>query len=112
MLIARLEREKAKAAGVRKNPPEIAVDTAMPENGMFDRLALEKMENLPPQEDKNYKRLLAEAESAWTGLLLPVKGNEIALAELAGQLKTKEEYTSPVAALLRDVMLTVAKEVR
>ena len=112
MLIARLEREKAKAAGVRKNPPEIAVDTAMPENGMFDRLALEKLENLPPQEDKNYKRLLAEAENAWTGLLLPVKGNEIALAELAGQLKTKEEYTSPVAALLRDVMLTVAKEVR
>lgn len=112
MLIARLEREKAKAAGVRKNPPEIAVDTAMPENGMFDRLALEKLENLPSQEDKNYKRLLAEAESAWAGLLLPVKGNEIALAELAGQLKTKEEYTSPVAALLRDVMLTVAKEVR
>lgn len=112
MLIARLEREKAKAAGVRKNPPEIAVDNAMPENGMFDRLALEKLETLPPQEDKNHKRLLAEAENAWTGLLLPVKGNEIALAELAGQMKTKEEFASPVAALLRDVMLTVAKEVR
>lgn len=112
MLIARLEREKAKAAGVRKNPPEIAVDTAMPENGMFDRLALEKLENLPSQDDKNYKRHLAEAESAWTGMLLPVKGNESSLAELASQMKTKEEYASPVAALLRDMMLAVAKEVR
>ncbi|MBR2719475.1 MAG: hypothetical protein IKB78_09300 [Clostridia bacterium] len=112
MLIARLEREKAKAAGVRKNPPEIAVDTAMPENGMFDRLALEKLENLPSQDDKNYKRHLAEAESAWPGMLLPVKGNESSLAELAGQMKTKEEYASPVAALLRDMMLAVAKEVR
>lgn len=112
MLIARLEREKAKAAGVRKNPPEIAVDTAMPENGMFDRLALEKLENLPSQDDKNYKRHLAEAESAWPGMLLPVKGNESSLAELASQMKTKEEYASPVAALLRDMMLAVAKEVR
>ena len=112
MLIARLEREKAKAAGAGKIPPEIAMDNTMPENGMFDRLALEKLENLPTQEDKNYKRLLAEAENAWPNMLLPVKGSECSLQELAAQLKTKDEFASPVAALLRDVMLTLAKEVR
>ncbi len=112
MLIARLEREKAKKAGVRRNPPQIAMDTAMPENNLFDPAALEKLAALPAQEDKNAKRLWAEAEAAWTGLLLPVKGSESSLQELAGRMKTKEDYASPVAALLRDVMLTVAKEVR
>ncbi|MBE5803839.1 MAG: hypothetical protein E7316_04935 [Clostridiales bacterium] len=112
MLIARLEREKAKAAGVRHNPPRIAMDTTMPENGMFDPRALEKLESLPAQTDKNAKRLWAEAEAAWTGLVLPVKGSEANLAELAGSLKTKEEFASPVAALLRDMTLAVAKEVR
>lgn len=112
MLIARLEREKAKKAGVRRNPPQIAMDDTMPENNLFDPAALEKLAALPAQEDKNAKRLWAEAEDAWGGLLLPVKGSESTLSELAGRMKTKEEYPSPVAALLRDVMLTVAKEVR
>ena len=112
MLIARLEREKAKKAGVRRNPPQIAMDDTMPENNLFDPAALEKLAALPAQEEKNAKRLWAEAEDAWGGLLLPVKGSESTLSELAGRMKTKEEYSSPVAALLRDVMLTVAKEVR
>lgn len=112
MLIARLEREKAKASGVRRNPPEIAMDAAMPETEMFDAAALEKLEGLPGQEEKNAKRLWSEAETAWTGLLLPVKGNESALQEMAGDMKTKEEFASPVTALLRDVMFAVAKEVR
>lgn len=112
MLILRLERDKAKASGVRRNPPEIAVDHAMPENELFDPVALEKLGDLNRPDDKSAKRLWAETETAWTGLLLPVKGNESSLAEMAGRMKTKEEFTCPVAALLRDVMLTVAKEVR
>lgn len=112
MLIARLEREKAKKDDVRRNPPEIAMDTSMPENNLFDPAALEKLAALPSQEEKNAKRLWAEAEDAWTGLVLPVKGSESALQEMAGRMKPKEEFASPVAALLRDVMLAVAKEVR
>jgi len=112
MLILRLERDKAKASGVRRNPPEIAMDNAMPENELFAPTALEKLGSLSRPDDRNAKRLWADTEAAWTGLLLPLKGNESSLAEMAGRMKTKEEFASPVAALLRDVMLTVAKEVR
>lgn len=112
MLILRLERDKAKAGGARRNPPEIAADHAMPENGLFDPVALEKLGCLRKPDDKSAKRLWAEAEAAWTGLLLPLKGNESSLAEMTGRIKTKEEFACPVAALLRDVTLSVAKEVR
>lgn len=112
MLILRLERDKAKASGVRRNPPEIAMDDAMPENALFDSAALEKLMTLPAMEEKNAKRAWMDAESAWTNLVLPVKGSEADLQTMASRMKTKDEFAFPVAALLRDVMLTLAKEVR
>lgn len=112
MLIVRMERDKAKQSDIRRMPPEIAVDDAMPENGLFDPGALDKLATLPAQEEKYAKRAWLEAETAWTGLVLPVKGEEAELQEFLGQMKTKDEFASPVAALLRDVMLALAKEVR
>lgn len=113
LALVKVERQHAKEENVRRLPPEIAVDTALPESAMFEPAALERLAELPPQDDSRHaKRLWTEAEASWTTLLLPVKGDESALQEMAARMKTKEDFKSPVAALLRDVMLQIAKEVR
>lgn len=112
MLTVRLERDQAKKDGVRRLPPEIGADKALPENNLFSPLALEKLLNLPDREEKGAKRAWAEAEAACAGLVLPESGSEAALSQMTGSLKTREGSLSPVAALLRDTMLAAAKEVR
>lgn len=113
LALVKKERQQAKDENVRRLPPEIAVDTALPESGMFDPAALDKLAGLPAQgDDRQTKKLWAEAEAAWTTMLLPVRGDEMSLAEMAGHMKTKEDLKSPVAALLRDVVLAIVKEVR
>ncbi len=113
LALVKKERQQAKDENVRRLPPEIAVDNALPESGMFDPAALDKLAGLPVQgDDRQGKKLWAEAEAAWTTMLLPVRGDELSLAEMAGRMRTKEDLKSPVAALLRDVVLAIVKEVR
>lgn len=112
LALAQQERRQAKAENIRRMPPEIAMDAALPENALFDPVALDALDMLGGQEDREGKRRWTEAENAWTGLVLPLRGNESTLQEIAAQLKTKEEHASPVAALMRDMMLLMAKEVR
>lgn len=106
------ERKKAKAAGVKRVPPELVDGNALPENELFSAEALERLLHLPDREAKKAKRAWFEAEAAFPGLVLPMKGSETTLTELTARLKEGNGESSPVAALLRDVMLTMAREVR
>lgn len=106
------ERRKAKEAGVKRIPPELADGNVLPENELFSAETLERLLHLPDREAKNAKRAWFEAETAFPELVLPVRGSEKTLAELAARLKDANSEGSPVAALLRDVMLTMAGEVR
>ena len=112
-MLVEKERSQAKADQVRRRPPEMKLEAALPESGLFDPQALDKLYALPAMdESRPVKKLWAEAEAGWSSLVLPLSGQEATLQEFAGKLKTKEEYASPVTALVRDVMLMTAKEVR
>ncbi len=112
MLIVRLERDKAKESGVRRLPPEMTEEEGLPENGLFSPAALDCLLNLPDRDSRNAKRAWMDAGQAFPGLVLPLKGSECSLAEAIGRLRPEETPVSPVAELLRDTILTMAKEVR
>lgn len=112
MLIVRMERDKAKESGVRRIPPELPAEASLPENALFSPQALEQLLTLPDRDSKNGKRAWIDAEHSFPSLVLPDRGNAASLADAAASLRPQEEPASPVAALLRDTMLTMAKEVR
>lgn len=112
MAIVASERSAAKASGIKRIPPELTEANALPENQLFSAAALEKLLHLPHREAKNAKRAWFEAEADFPGLVLPLRGDEASLTELVAQLKDGEAGAAPVAALLRDTMLMMAKEVR
>lgn len=112
MLIVRLERDKAQDSGVRRRPPELEEEEGLPENGLFSPGCLASLLALTDKDSKQAKRAFAEAELTFPGLVLPVKGSESTLANAIGTLRPEAAPASPVAALLRDTMLTMAKEVR
>lgn len=112
MLIVRMERDKAKASGVRRLPPELAEEAALPENGLFSPTGLDSLLSLPDKDSKQAKRAFAEAEQAFPSLVLPPSDGASTLADIASRLKPEPEPACPVAALLRDTMLMMAKEVR
>lgn len=111
MLIVRLERDKARESGVHRRPPELAEAEALPENGLFSPKGLDSLLALQDRDAKSARRAASEAEQAFPGLVLPVKGGEGTLSELISRLRPEDGPASPVAALLRDTMLTMAKEV-
>lgn len=112
MAIVASERSNAKASGVKRVPPELAEANMLPENQLFSAAALEKLLHLPDREAKNARRAWFEAEADFPGLVLPLRGDEASLSELVTQLKDGEAGDAPVAALLRDTMLMMAREVR